>query len=96
MENMEYIKSLEDRIEKLEKFIAAIIIEGKNDISFNNCEIQGIALSKCRNVSVSCVNTENFGLAAFSVKMDSANIERFENKSQKTKIINSNVSDDNK
>ncbi len=92
MDNLEYIKSLEERIEKLEKFISAIELKGKNNISFTNCEIQAIGLQSCKNTSISCVNTENFGLAAFSVKIDSSNIENFENKSNKTKICNSDFS----
>lgn len=96
MDNLEYIKSLEERIEKLENFIAAIKLEGKNNVSFTNCEIQGVGLQSCKNTSISCVNAENFGLAAFSVKIDAANIENIENKSKKTKICNSNFSNNKK
>lgn len=92
MDNLEYIKSLEDRIEKLERLVSAIELKDKNNISFTNCVIQAIGMQGCKNTSISCVNTENFALAAFSAKIDSSNIEKFENKSTKTKIYNSDLS----
>lgn len=36
MDNMEYIKSLEDRIEKLEKILAAIKLDITENIMFSN------------------------------------------------------------
>ena len=92
VDNLEYIKSLEERIEKLEKLVSAIELKDKSNISFTNCNIQAIGMQSCKNTSISCVNAENFALAAFSVKIDSSNIEKFENKSTKTKIYNSDLS----
>ena len=98
MDNTAYIKSLEERIEKLERILGELKLENGNlaltnseSITFSNCQIQAVALQKCKGVSVECVNADNFGLAAFSVKIDSANIDRFENKSNKTKMNNCTV-----
>lgn len=100
MDNTAYIKSLEERIEKLEKIIGELKLEngnltltGSENITFSNCQIQAVALQKCKGVSVECVNADTFGLAAFSVKIDSANIDKFENKSNKTKMNNCTIGD---
>lgn len=39
MTEMEYIKQLEERVERLEKFISKIIIGEGQNISFNDCPI---------------------------------------------------------
>ena len=38
MDNMEYIKSLEERIEKLEKILATIKLNNNENITFSNCQ----------------------------------------------------------
>ena len=40
MTEMEYIKQLEERVERLEKFISKIIIGEGHNISFNGCFFQ--------------------------------------------------------
>lgn len=91
MENSEYIKSLEDRIKKLEDFIATIKICNHDSVSFTNCQIQGVGLEKCKNVQITDVTTQGFGFTAYSAKIENANIHNFENKSRKTKICNSKI-----
>ena len=39
MTEMEYIKQLEERVERLEKFISKIIIGEGQNISFNDCTL---------------------------------------------------------
>ena len=89
MDNLEYIKSLEDRIKKLEDFIAAIKLDDNNSVSFSNCQIQAVT---CKKVQIENIETQNFGFAAFSAKIENASIGTFENKSKKTKIYNSKIS----
>ena len=42
MTEMEYIKQLEERIEKLEKFISNITMGEEQNISFNDCTLADI------------------------------------------------------
>ena len=51
MTEMEYIKQLEERIEKLEKFISNITIGEKQNISFNDCALADIYVSEGCNLS---------------------------------------------
>ena len=101
MDNTAYIKSLEERIEKLEKLVSGLkltngnlVLQNCENITFSDCEIQAVALQKSKGVSVECVNAENFALAAFSAKIDCANIDRLENKSNKTKMNNCTIGDE--
>lgn len=91
MDNMEYIKSLEERIEKLEKFIAGIELKNKENISFSNCTIQGIGMQSCRGVTITDMNLQNLGLASFSTKINNSTIHNCETKNSKVKIQNCNI-----
>ena len=51
MTEMEYIEQLEERIEKLEKFISNIIIGEGQNISFNDCTVSDIYVSEGCNLS---------------------------------------------
>lgn len=46
MTQMEYIKQLEERVERLEKFISRITIGEEKNISFNNCPLSDIYVSE--------------------------------------------------
>ena len=46
MTEMEYIKQLEERVERLEKFISKIIIGEGQNISFNDCTLCDIYVSE--------------------------------------------------
>lgn len=51
MNDMEYIRQLEERIEKLEKFIERITIGEEKNISFRNCPIGDVYVSEGCNLS---------------------------------------------
>ena len=51
MTEMEYIKQLEERVERLEKFISKIIIGEGQNISFNDCTLCDIYVSEECNLS---------------------------------------------
>lgn len=51
MTEMEYIKQLEERVERLEKFISSITIGEGQNISFNNCCSSDIYVSEGCNPS---------------------------------------------
>jgi hypothetical protein len=51
MDEMEYIRQLEERIEKLEKFIDSITVGEGKDIFLNNCPISDIYVSEGCNMS---------------------------------------------
>lgn len=51
MTEMEYIKQLEERVERLEKFISSITIGEGQNISFNNCSLSDIYVSEGCNLS---------------------------------------------
>ena len=51
MTEMEYIKQLEERIEKLEKFISNITMGEEQNISFNDCTLADIYISEGCNLS---------------------------------------------
>lgn len=46
MTEMEYIKQLEERVERLEKFISNITIGEGQNISFNDCTLSDIYVSE--------------------------------------------------
>lgn len=48
MDNIEYIKALEERIEKLENFISTIKLVNNENITFTNCQIQGIGVENAK------------------------------------------------
>lgn len=91
MDNNEYIKSLEERIEKLEKFIANIKLENNENITITNCQIQGLGLQSCKGVTVKDINVDALGFAAFNAKIENANIHNFKNQKGKVKIKNCDI-----
>ena len=85
MDNIEYIKSLEERIEKLEKLISTIKLDNNENVTFTNCQIQGMALQKCKDVIIKDFTVEALSFASLNAKIENANIHNFQN--QKGKII---------
>ena len=91
MDNMEYIKTLEERIEKLENIISTMVLQNGKNITFSNCQIHGMALEKCKDVTVKDFIVDALGFAAFSAKIENANIHNFQNQSGKVKIHNCTI-----
>lgn len=91
MDNLEYIKSLEERIEKLEKIISSIKLEDSENITFTNCQIQGLALEKCKGVTIKDFTVEGLGFASLNAKIENANIQNFQNQSGKVKMQNCTI-----
>ncbi len=91
MDTMEYIKSLEERIEKLEKIIATIKLNNNENITFANCQIQGMALEKCKGVTIKDFTVDGLGFASFNAKIENATIHNFKNQSGKVKIRNCTI-----
>jgi len=93
MDNAEYIKSLEERIEKLEAFIKAFKFEECDNISISNCTFQGIGLERCKNIKISDITTENVGIASFKTNIEHATINTLGTNSAKVKIKNCTIND---
>ena len=91
MDNMEYIKSLEERIEKLEKMLATFKLDNTENITFTNCRIQGMALEKCKGVTIKDFTVDGLGFASFNARIENANIHNFKNQSGKVKITNCTI-----
>lgn len=91
MDNTEYIKSLEERIEKLENFINGIKLENNDNISFLNCQFQGIAFEKCKNVSVEGLNAEGVAFASFNANIENATLNSLIAQSGIVKIKNCDI-----
>ena len=96
MDNIEYIKSLEERIEKLEKFIAGIELKNTENISFSNCAIQGIGMRSCKGVTITDMNLQNLGLASFSTQIKNSTIHNCKTKNGKVKIQNCTINNNEK
>lgn len=91
MENMEYIKSLEDRIEKLEKIIATLNLCNTENITFANCNITSLALTKCKEITVKSATIDAWGMMSFNAKIENATIQKLQNQKGKVKINNSTI-----
>ena len=91
MDNMEYIKSLEERIEKLEKILATIKLNNNENITFSNCQIQGMGLQSCKDVTIKDFTVDALGFASLNAKIENANIHNFQNQKGKVKIKNSTI-----
>jgi len=91
MDNMEYIKSLEERIDKLEKLIATIKLDNNENITFTNCQIQGMALQSCKDVTIKNFTVDALGFASFNAKIENANIHNFQNQKGKVRIKNCTI-----
>lgn len=86
MDNMEYIKSLEARIEALEKFINSIMLSKNNDITFENCNIQGLGIQNCKNVSLSNVQADGLGYVALKSEIKDSTFNQLKNEKGKIKL----------
>ncbi len=96
MDTMEYIKSLEERIEKLEKFISAIKLDNNENITINNCQIQGMALTKCKGVTITDATVQGLGFASFDAKIENATIHNFQNQKGTVKLQNCTINNKEK
>lgn len=88
MDNLEYIKALEERIEILEKFISGIELKTKNNITFSNCTIQGIGLYSHKGVTITDANIQNLGHNSFNTKIENSTIHNCQTQKGKVKISN--------
>lgn len=96
MDNREYIKTLEERIEKLEQFISAVTLNNTQNITFSNCQIQGVALTKCKDVMIKDITVEGLGFASWDAKIENATIHNFQNQRGKIKMRNCNIKPEEK
>lgn len=91
MDNLDYIKSLEERIEKLENFINTILLDSKSNIHFSNCSIQTIAMEKCKDTTFTDVDVQNLAQASFTTKIDNCTIHNCETTNGKVKFSNCSI-----
>ena len=50
MTNEEYIKTLEERIVKLENIFNALVLNDNFNITLNGCAMENVVLEKCKNI----------------------------------------------
>ncbi len=93
MDNAEYIKSLEERIEKLEAFIKALKFEECDNISISNCTLSAIGMEKCKNITISNITTENLGIASCKTYLEHSTIESLDTNSAKVIIAYCTIND---
>lgn len=91
MDNMEYIKSLEKRIEWLENFINGIVLKDGENISFSNCTIHGVGLQKCNKISVDNTNIQGLGGSFMNMEMKNCTVHNCDTAKSKVKISNCNI-----
>lgn len=91
MDNMEYIKSLEERIEKLENFINGIVLKDSENISFSNCTIQGIGLQKCKDISINDTNIQGLGGSFLNMEIENCTVHNCDTAKSKVKISNCTI-----
>lgn len=96
MDNLEYIKALEERIEILEKFISGIELKTKNNITFSNCTIQGIGLYSRKGVTITDANIQNLGHNSFNTKIENSTIHNCQSKKGKMKFSNCTINNNDK
>lgn len=88
MDNIEYIKSLEERIEALEKIIASIEIKDAKTLTVSNCSIQNLALGKCKSAEFNDTSAQVVGFVSFNTKINTSTINEFKNNKGKFKFYN--------
>ncbi len=91
MVNEEYIKSLEERIEKLEKFIKLINLDDKQSIIFNGCNIGPVALEKCKEITFEHNQMETGVFAGFTNHVTDSIIHNFESVHSKSTLKKCNI-----
>lgn len=91
MVNEEYIKSLEERIRTLEKFIELIKLEDKQCVVFNGCNIGPVVLEKCKKTTLSNNQMENGVFGGFVNNVTDSSIHNFESVHSKTKLKNCSI-----
>ena len=91
MYNEEYIKSLEERIRTLEKFIELIKLEDKQCIVFNGCNIGPVVLEKCKKTTLANNQMENGVFGGFINNVTDSSIHNFEPVHSKVKLKNCSI-----
>ena len=90
MDNMEYIKRLEERIEKLEKVISVIQSGKTKSITFTDCQIYSVAVAKSKETVVKDCSAENMVNMSYKLNMVNGKINEFKNQSGKVKFSKNN------
>ena len=93
MDNNEYIKSLEERIQKLEEFLSALKFDESNNISITNCTLPAIGMEKCKNITISNITAGNLGIASCKTNISHSTIESLDTKSAKVNIAYCTIND---
>ncbi|MBQ6714436.1 MAG: hypothetical protein IJN15_02680 [Clostridia bacterium] len=91
MVNEEYIKSLEERIRTLEKFIELIKLEDKQCVVFNGCNIGPVVLEKCKKTTLANNQMENGVFGGFINNVTYSSIHNFESVHPKVKLKNCSI-----
>ena len=91
MDNIEYIKSLEERIEKLENFIKSMILKDAENINISDCSFTGAGFQKCKNISFENSSIQGLGGAALNIKIDNCTIHNLDTAKSKIEISNCKV-----
>ncbi len=86
MDNTEYIKSLEERIDALEKQLQAVIAEKSSHVSIENCTLQGISFDKCKAVTFKNNTIADMALSGTNCKLVKSTVQNLDSKNAKTKI----------
>lgn len=87
----EYVKSLEKRIEELERFIGAIKFDNAQNITFTDCSMGPVAFEKCKNVTVANNQMENGVFCAVTNQVSDSTIHNFESVKAKATIKNCEI-----
>lgn len=89
--NDDYIRTLEERIEKLENALKLITIDKNNNVSFANCQIQAVGMEKCKNISVASNSIETCAPVCFKAKIDNSSIHNMQTTNGKLNFKNCEI-----
>ena len=75
-----------------------ILLEAKSicsgateNITFANCNITSLALTKCKEITVKSATIDAWGMMSFNAKIENATIQKLQNQKGKVKINNSTI-----
>ncbi len=92
MVNEEHIKSLEERIEKLENIFNTLVLNYKQNITLNGCEIENVVLEKCKNVIFQHNETQTAVFMGLKTSINSSAVHNLDStKVKKCVIKNSDI-----
>lgn len=95
MTTEEYIKSLEERIQTLEKMFNDIVLDDKQNVIFNGCSINAVAAEKCKNITVSDCKIEANATIGFSAHVSNCTIHNFDYKDSKVVLRKCHIHNQN-